>query len=183
MSLFDIFRKKTPADGPDAVAIPTPTELTPEATSPQREVVTIHYGTNMPIDAIYAFIGHDYEQDGYQDALVNSNAEYCKAKENIILNELRLLFRRIQLRYNGEIRGIDVRIENSRALFDMTTVSTLESRKQTCEEHIAEINRMVEKLEAKSPEMMTMIESYRRGFTKGCAAQTATFLRPEAQIN
>lgn len=54
----------------------------------------------------------------------------------------------------------------------------LVARKETCEEHISEINQMIEKLNAKSPEMMTMIESYRRGFTKGCAAQTANFLNP-----
>ncbi len=37
---------------------------------------------------------------------------------------------------------------------------------------------MIEKVNAKAPEMMTMIESYRRGFTKGCAAQAANFLNP-----
>lgn len=148
------------------------------STAQAGDVISITYGTGMPIDVIYGFINHDYEQEGYQDALINSNAEFCTAKENIILNQLQQLFGRVLLRYRGEIRDIEVQISNARSLFALTSATLLEARKETCEEHIAEINRMIDKLNAKAPEMLTMIESYRRGFIKGCAAQTANFLNP-----
>ena len=151
----------------------------PQSNNNNDEIITIQYGTGMPIDVIYGFINHDYEQDGYQDALINSDAEYCIAKEKIILNQLNQLFRRILLRYRGEIRDIEVQITNAKSLFALTSASLLDARKETCEEHIVEINEMIQKVNAKSPEMMTMIESYRRGFTKGCAAQTANFLSPK----
>lgn len=160
---------------------PQPEALAQDSSEKEKksnEIITITYGTGMPIDVIYGFIAHNYEQEGYQDALINTSVEYCTAKENIILNELNQLFRRILLRYRGEIRALDVQIENAKSLFALTSASQLSAHKETCEEHISEINEMIEKVNAKAPEMMTMIESYRRGFTKGCAAQTANFLNP-----
>ena len=183
MKLFDIFKRTQPQSEAHLIEQGS-SVITDSPTSPStndngnEELITIQYGTGMPIDVIYGFINHDYEQDGYQDALVNSDAEYCLAKEKIILNQLNQLFRRILLRYRGEIRDIEVQIANAKSLFALTSASMLDARKETCEEHINEINEMIEKVNAKSSDMMTMIESYRRGFTKGCAAQTANFLNP-----
>ena len=186
MKLFNIFKRTkpqtlaNPAELGDSVGIDSPT-LSSTNNSSNEEIITIQYGTCMPIDVIYDFINHDYEQDGYEDALINSDAEYCLAKEKIILNKLNQLFSRVLLRYRGDIRNIDVQIANAKSLFALTSASMLDARKETCIEHINEINEMIEKVQAKSPDMMTMIESYRRGFMKGCAAQTATFLSPNSQ--
>lgn len=147
--------------------------------STHEELISITYGTGMPIDVIYAEIHHDYENEGFQDALVNTNAEYCKTKESILINKIRLLFNQVLLRYRSEIRNLDVEIANARTLFALGSAKMLEARKETCEEHVAEINGMIQKLESQTPEMMMMIESYRRGFNKGCAAKTADFLSPK----
>ena len=183
MKLFSIFRKNI-TSSPVLESVETSTKEVSESTiaptSPSAgEIVSIMYGTGMPIDVLYAFINKDYEKEGYEDALVNSDVEYCTAKESIILNKLQQLFRRVLLRYSGEIRELEVQAANAKSLFALTSASMLEARKATCEEHIAEINSMMDKVNAKAPEMMTMIESYRRGFTKGCAAQTANFLNPK----
>lgn len=191
MSIFSFFNKQTQpvataTDAPNPVFETTSVEATPEPKSASEpnpspinaaKIVTIHYGTGMAIDSIYAFISRDYEQDGYDDAIVNCAAEYCKAKENIILNTLQQLFNQVLLRYRNDIRLLDVQIENAKSLFSLNYASILEAKKGTCEEHIAEINSMKRKLEENAPEMMTMIESYRRGFSKGCVAQTTNFLR------
>ena len=159
MKLFEIFKtssKDTPKDStdgqevavaqkgetPDAVAPQTKAPIAAEEPEPKAqaenepkpaELITIAYGTGMPIDVIYAYIGKDYEPEGYQDALVNSSVEYCKAKENIILNKLQQLFRQVSLAYNGEIRKLNVQIENSKSLFNITSASMLEARRDTCE--------------------------------------------------
>lgn len=183
MGFFDIFGKKqspkSVVETSQEVDMTDTEKVFDQEGEKPSPIVTINYGTGMPIDAIYAFINYDYEQDGYQDALVNPSAEYCRTKETIILNQLQHLFRRVLLRYRGEIREMDVKIENAKSLFALTSASLLNARKDTCEEHISEINRMIEKVNSKSPEMMIMIDAYRRGFSKGCAAQTATFLNPK----
>ena len=133
MKLFNIFKRTkpqtlaNPAELGDSVGVDSPT-LSSTNNSSNEEIITIQYGTCMPIDVIYDFINHDYEQDGYEDALINSDAEYCLAKEKIILNKLNQLFSRVLLRYRGDIRNIDVQIANAKSLFALTSASMLVKR-------------------------------------------------------
>ena len=83
---------------------------------------------------------------------------------------------RISLRYKNDIREIDVKIDNAQKSLALSSASMLQARRDTYEEHLNEIQRMQEQLEAKDPKMMTMIESYRRGFLKGVAAATINFI-------
>ena len=142
----------------------------------KRKTITITWGTGLPIDVIFHFIHKNYEEDGYQDALINSDPKYRETKEEIILNDLKMLFMRISLRYKNDIREIDVKIDNAQKSLALSSASMLQARRDTYEEHLNEIQRMQEQLEAKDPKMMTMIESYRRGFLKGVAAATINFI-------
>ena len=143
---------------------------------PKGNVITITWGTGMPIDVIFGFIHRDFEKQGYEDALVNSDVKYRETKEGIIRNDLKMLFRRISLRYQNDIRTIEVQIENARASFAFNSASLMEVRKMTYEEHLAEIEEMEHLLDENDPKMMTMIESYRRGFLKGITAQSVKFV-------
>ena len=148
----------------------------PKEEEGKKNLITITWGTGMPIDVIFHFIHKNYEEDGYQDALINSDPKYRETKEEIILNDLKMLFMRISLRYKNDIREIDVKIDNAQKSLALSSASMLQARRDTYEEHLDEIQRMQEQLEAKDPKMMTMIESYRRGFLKGVAAATINFI-------
>ena len=87
-----------------------------------------------------------------------------------------MLFKRITLRYKTDIRRVQVMIENNRQAFALAAASDLEALLETYNEHLAEISKMEGLLAANDPKMMTMIESYRRGFLKGNAAVTINFL-------
>ena len=67
-----------------------------------KRIITITWGTGMPIDVIVNFIHNNFEDEGFQDALVNSDVSYCDAKEKIIRNDLEMLFKRIILRYKKD---------------------------------------------------------------------------------
>ena len=142
----------------------------------KKRIITITWGTGLPIDVIYNFIHKNYEEEGYQDALINQDVTYRDAKINIILNDLNMLFKRITLRYKTDIRRVQVMIENNRQAFALAAASDLEALLETYNEHLAEISKMESLLAANDPKMMTMIESYRRGFLKGNAAVTINFL-------
>ncbi len=145
----------------------------------KQKVITIKWGTGMPIDVIFNFIHKDFEEEGYQDALVNSDLQYREAKEGIIRNDLKMLFKRISLRYKHDVREIGVQMRNAQEQYAMSSASLLQARKETYEEHLAEIAEMERLLDANDPKMMTMIESYRRGFLKGIAAITLKFINNE----
>jgi hypothetical protein len=190
MSIFKLFGTK-PKEVNLSPIIETPVEL-PEANNEQQDdskkeessenkqkVITIKWGTGMPIDVIFNFIHKDFEDEGYQDALVNSDLQYRETKEGIIRNDLKMLFKRISLRYKSDVREIEVQMRNAQEAYAMSSASLLQARKETYEEHLAEIAEMERLLEANDPKMMTMIESYRRGFLKGISAITLKFINNE----
>lgn len=142
----------------------------------ERRMITITWGTGMPIDVIFNFIHKNFEEEGFQDALVNCDIAYRDAKERIIRNDLEMLFKRIIFRYKSDIREVDVNIDNAKKACALTAASRLQARKETFEEHLAEISDMQQQLEANDPKMLTMIESYRRGFQKGIAAVSINFI-------
>lgn len=142
----------------------------------EKRLITITWGTGMPIDVIFNFIHKNFEEDGFQDALVNSDITYRDAKEKIIRNDLEMLFKRIILKYKSDIRIINVKIENAQKALAMAAAADMEALRTTYEEHLTEIQEMQSQLEANDPKMTTMIESYRRGFLKGIAANTVNFI-------
>lgn len=141
-----------------------------------KRIITITWGTGMPIDVIFNFIHKNFEEEGFQDALVNSDVSYCDAKEKIIRNDLEMLFKRIILRYKKDIRELDVKIDNAQKLLALGAASRLQAERQTYEEHLFEINEMQTLLENNDPKMLTMIDSYRRGFVKGINAESINFI-------
>ena len=142
----------------------------------KKKLITITWGTGMPIDIIFNFIHKNYEEEGYQDAIINSDIAYRDTKEKIIRNDLEMLFKRIILRYKNDIREVDVNINNAQKAYALTAASRLQARRDTIEEHLSEINEMQTLLDNNNPKMLTMIESYRRGFQKGMAAVAMNFI-------
>ena len=157
-------------------------ESNEETASPEEEkkdekhLITITWGTGLPIDVIFNFIHKNFEEEGFQDALVNSDITYRDTKEKIIRNNLEMLFKRIILRYKNDIREIDVNIDNARKAYALAAAGKLQARRETFEEHLEEIKEMQQLLDADDPKMTTMIESYRRGFQKGITAVSINFI-------
>ena len=141
-----------------------------------KHLITITWGTGMPIDIIFNFIHKNFEEEGFQDALVNSDIAYREAKEKIIRYDLEMLFKRITLRYKNDIRDIDVEIDNATRAYALAAAKRLQSRCETFKEHLAEIEEMRQLLLANDPKMTTMIESYRRGFLKGITSKAMNFV-------
>ena len=142
----------------------------------EKKLITITWGTGMPIDVIFNFIHKNFEEEGFQDALINQDVAYRDIKEKIICNDLEMLFKRIVLRYKNDIREVEFKIDNAQKAYALSAAARLESLKQTYEEHLSEIKEMQGKFAMEDPIMMTMIESYRRGFLKGITASTIEFI-------
>ena len=153
-------------------------EVSPEdnETADDKHLITITWGTGLPIDVIFNFIHKNFEEEGFQDALVNCDITYRDAKENIIRNDLEMLFKRIILKYKSDIRVVNVKIENAHKVLALAAAAELEALRATYEEHLTEIQEMQSQLATNDPKMTTMIESYRRGFLKGIAANAVSFI-------
>lgn len=189
MALFGLFTSKKVANS-DVIPVEvndaqdvnneneTPTEE-PKDEEEKKRIITITWGTGMPIDVIFHNIHKNYEEEGYQDALVNSDIAYRDTKEKIIRNDLEMLFKRIILCYKGKIREVDVELDNARKAYALAAASKLQALRDIYEEHLNEIDVMLSQFEADDPKMTTMIESYRRGFLKGITSRAINFINNE----
>ena len=185
MTLFSLFNSKKVANSDlDPVNIDKEQDVNDVEQSPTEEkkdddkknLITITWGTGMPIDVIFNFIHKNFEEEGFQDALVNSDITYRDTKVKIIRYDLEMLFTRITLRYKTDIRMVESKMNNAREAFALGAVAKLDSLKHTYKQNMAEIEEMKELLDADDPKMTTMIESYRRGFMKGVTAATLNFI-------
>jgi hypothetical protein len=186
MALFSLFSGKKVANS-DVIPVEVNNEqevnnenenpiVEPQEEENKKHLITITWGTGMPIDVIFHYIHKNFEEEGFQDALVNSDINYRDTKERIIRTDLEMLFKRIALRYKSDLREIAFKIDNARKAYALGAAAQLDSLKETYEEHLKEIMEMQELLDADDPKMTTMIESYRRGFLKGITAATQTFI-------
>lgn len=197
MSILKLFGQKEPAEliSGNTVKVAEPIEGQPanevqNSSSTNEEMaskeaakyssddryITIKWGTGEPIDVIYNFIHKNQEEKGYNDALVNSNISYMNGEIDIINNDLKMLFRRITLRYNDLCIKMDVNIQVADEAFLSTTVAELKARKRIYTEHLEEIKVMEKMLENDDPRVQNMVKTYRRGFSRGIAAKTTAFI-------
>ena len=187
MALFRLFSSKKVANSDvNSVEIKDEQDVNNENENPiedpkdneeeKKHLITITWGTGMPIDVIFHFIHKNYEEEGYQDAIVDQDVSYRDTRIQIIRYDLEMLFKRIKLRYSDDIRTIKMKIDNYRKAYAFTAVSQLEASLATYEEHLEEIENMEHLLADDDPKMTSMIESYKRGFMKGINAVTMDFI-------
>lgn len=147
---FNFFKKGNQVNNTEVVGLPNvednSKEILPEIrredfvddSEPNLEsnTITIKYGTGMPIDVIYSYIQTDYEQDGYNDAMCNSDIQYKESKKKIINNGLKMLFEQVRLRYESDIRDINVQIDIVETQGLTSSSMSLKARKETYNEHL-----------------------------------------------
>lgn len=146
-----------------------------------KGIVYIKYGTGMPIDAVYAYVEKDYEQEGYDDAICNPDSSYKESRKIIIRSGLNRRFEQVRLRYKNDLREIDVQISTVEQQGLIDTSSSLRARRETYSEHLAMIDEMEKKLEKNDIQLLSMLDSYNRGFLRGLAAISQTFLKQDRQ--
>lgn len=143
----------------------------------KKTVYTISYGTGFPIDMIYSYIVRDFEQKGFDDAMVNPENSYKESGKKLIINELKQLFEQVRLKYRGDLRVIRVHIKNLEEQGLAMQVDQLKAREETYEEHMKKIEDMENKLKQEDESVMSMVFTYERGFLKGLAAKSDIILK------
>lgn len=180
MGLFNWFKKKEENVEP-AEAIPEiKKEDFVDDSNPKSNssgTVTITYGTGMPIDLIYGFLKEDYETKGYEDALSNPDISYREKNKDIIKSNLEVKFRQVRLKYADVLRDLDFHINSRKQAGLVDLVRQLETKKETYQQHMKELNQMEQDFYDEKPYMVGMLFSYDKGFVRGLAALSIEQLR------
>jgi len=125
---------------------------------------------SMPLDEIYNYLRIDFESRGYEDALSNPDISYRDLNKQLLVSNLKVLFKQIKQIYIDNLKTNDFHIKSREQAGLIDIVDLLKNRRETLENHLAEINKMETDLENKVDYMVGMLLSYERGFLRGLAA-------------
>ena len=180
MGIFNIFNKRSDNGSKLSVSLPViePAEAKEEIKSVETPVVaptdkekpmTISYATGWPIDVVYGYLHKDYEDKGFQDAMLKSDLAFKDINMRLIRNKILMVFREINLNYDVMKQDLQVRIDNCNAVGLLTTVAQLEKNMQLIDVHKKELADLEADFRNNANEASIPLQSYECGFLRGIA--------------
>ena len=148
--------------------------------------LTVTYATGWPIDVIYGNLHKNYEQKGYDDAMVNSNLSFRDMNIAIIRNKILMIFREVNLKYDGMKRDMETRISTCKAAGLLTTVAELEIQLSVINSHKEELRQLEADFRNNENEASVPVTSYECGFLRGISTIALTApakVQPAPQIS
>lgn len=121
------------------------------------------------IHQIYEFLSKDYQQQGYDDALVNPDTSYKAEKIREIQGELDITIRKSKTYYEDAIRMMDFLITSRSRLGMVDVVDELKMKKEKAQDHYKKLMEIQQEA-IQQGESHRLIISYNRGFQNGMAA-------------
>lgn len=180
MGIFKIFNRRSDNGAKLSVSLPViePTEAKEEIKSVETPVVaptnkekpmTISYATGWPIDVVYGYLHKNYEDKGFQDAMLKSDLAFKDINMRLIRNKILMVFREINLNYDVMRQDLQVRIDNCNAAGLLTTVAQLEKNMQLIDVHKKELADLEADFRNNANEASIPLQSYECGFLRGIA--------------
>ena len=176
MGFFNFFYGRKAA-GIAAVTQPLPVEkqtVTESAggdapATEKHEPLTVSYASGWPIDVVYGYLHKNYEDKGFEDALVKSDLGFKDMNLGIIRNKILMVFREINLRYDVMGEDLRIRMDNCSAAGLLSTVSELDKRMQIVAAHKKELGELEANFRNNTSEAAIPLQSYECGFLRGIA--------------
>lgn len=185
MGLFDLlfgYSKKSDQNGME-ISAKTEDQLLPEIKDPSGATNSVpltkevELTVSMPLDEIYKYLRIDFESRGYDDALSNPDISYRDMNKQLLVSNLKVLFKQVKQIYTDSLKTTDFHIKSREQAGLIDIVDLLKNRKETLENHLTEINKMENDLENNVDYMIGMLLSYERGFLRGLAALSLESLK------
>lgn len=133
----------------------------------ETKPLTVSYATGWPIDIIYGYLHKNYEQKGYDDAMLNTNLAFRDMNKNIIRNKILMTFREINLNYDAMMNDIENRIQNASALGLLTDIAEFDKTIAVIKAHKSELSKLEADLRNNVNEASYPLVSYECGFIRG----------------
>lgn len=135
----------------------------------ENKTLTVSYATGWPIDIIYGYLHKNYEEKGFNDALVKNDLAFRDMNMSIIRNKILMTFREINLNYDVMKKDIETRMETCSAAGLLTTLSDLSKQLAIIEAHKAELEQLERDFRNNANEASVPLQSYDCGFMRGVA--------------
>ncbi len=164
MGLFNFWQKKpadlnghTTAPAQDAAAT-TPAKASPAEAGQDN------------IHALFNFLSKDYQQQGFDDALVNPDTSYMNQNLEAIQGDLQMVVRRVKVYYADAIQQLEFLMESRSRMGMIDIVDELKMKLDKAKSHQEQVLIMEKEAQEGLGATQRVIISYKRGFTNGLAA-------------
>jgi hypothetical protein len=156
----------------EAPSIDIPEDVFTEKTEPKKESEASagNHIRQDNIQTLFDFLSKDYQQVGYDDALVNPDTSYRDENIQAILSDLDIIIRRVKTYYEDALKELDFLIESRNRLGMVDLVDELKMKKSKAEDHYEKTLEMQKEASQQLGSSQRVIISYRRGFHNGMAA-------------
>lgn len=146
-----------------------PEEIFIEKTVPENNGTEIKKVTSQDnIHVVYEFLSKDYQQQGYDDALIHPDNSYKVEKIREIQGDLDIVIRKSKTFYEDAIRELDFLITSRNRLGMVDLVDELKMKKEKAEDHYKKVIEIQQEA-IEQGESHRLIISYNRGFQNGMA--------------
>lgn len=119
------------------------------------------------IELIYLFLERDLERKGHSDAMTSGDTAYMNDNINQLKMDLRIRIDRVTTFYEDRLRDADFHIEVHGRTGSIDTVERLRTEKERCTAHMKKLTVISEGIESEAGPCQSIIQSYRRGFSRG----------------
>lgn len=140
--------------------------------TPEKKPLTVLWATGWPIDIIYGYLHKNYEEKGFNDAMVKCDMAFRDLNMGLIRNKILMVFREINLNYDVMKKDIETRMETCTAAGLLTTLSELEKQMAIIATHKEELDRLESDFRNNANEASIPLQSYKCGFLRGIATIT-----------
>lgn len=178
MSIFSFLNKKKESSNAAITMLPVINESehedsvnsqSNEAKDSDSKTLTVSYATGWPIDIIYGYLHKNYEEKGFNDAMVKSDLTFRDMNMSIIRNKILMVFREINLNYDVMRRDFETRISTCNDAGLLTTISEIEKQMAIVDAHKAELEKLENDFRNNANEASVPMQSYDCGFLRGIA--------------
>lgn len=172
MGLFDFLKFKKNGE---SVNKPTEDQFV-DNTEPEDGIANEVNVLNHTLQNIYDYATVDFEQRGYQDALINPDSSYKTENISLLIEDLNIKIRQAKNHYTTLLKKLDFHIISRKDAGLVDTVKELETKKSITNQHYDEVI----KIENETTEEMGLVArlklSYNRGFNRGLASISTDLL-------
>lgn len=179
MGIFNFITKNREKSSAIVATLPIADQLTSEEevvnnqqlaeAAEEKKPLTVSYATGWPIDVVYGYLHKNYEDKGYNDALLRNDLAFRDLNMGIIRNKIIMVFREINLNYDVMKSDLENRIDTCRAAGLLSTVSEIEKSLAIVNKHKDELSQLEEDFKNNANEASIPLKSYDCGFLRGIA--------------
>lgn len=174
MGWFTRFNKKEPTDQVDAAIAPSENPKQISVDNSQLNGASVH--DQQGIFLIYAYLQQDFEKRGFDDALVSPDEGYKNDNIRLIKYDLEILVHQIKTYHESLMKDIEFHIHSRGRAGLIDLVDELKIKQTDLQAHIEKVQEFEQSLKSDSGFCERAILAYKRGFMKGMASITQTYL-------